>query len=96
MNTEQEIIDSLIIGGVVGASLGALISNDKERGVAIGALAGAALLATFNAYETARKGNYPLVYEENGVIYEESGGVKSIIREIEKRTVVLKNRYKLK
>jgi hypothetical protein len=96
MDNEKEIVDSLVVGGVVGASLGALISKNKERGVAIGAIAGAALFATFHAYERAKNSNLRLVYEDNGVIYEEYNGVRKSVREINKPKIILKNRYKLK
>jgi hypothetical protein len=96
MENEKEIIDSLVVGGVVGAALGALISNNKERGITIGTIAGAALFATFNAHEKAKRSNLRLVYEEDGIIYEEQNGVKKVLRKIEKPKISVKNRYKLK
>ncbi len=96
MENEKEIIDNLVVGGVVGATLGALISNNKERGATIGAIAGAALFATFNAHEKAKKSNLRLVYEEDGIIYEEHNGIRKVLRKIEKPVFSFKNRYKLK
>lgn len=96
MEKDDEIIKDLLTGGVIGASLGALIAKDKEDGFAIGGIIGAALVATFRAHERAKKSNLPLVYEENGFIYEELNGVKKVIREIKKPKTVLKNNYKLK
>ncbi|WP_333658899.1 hypothetical protein [Flavobacterium sp.] len=96
MNNEKEIIDDLVVGGIIGASLGALISNDKGKGATIGAIAGAALFATFNAHESAKKENLTLVYEENGVIYEEHNGKRRVLKNLERLNIVPKKSYKLK
>lgn len=96
MNTEKKIIEELIVGGVLGASLGAVISKNKDRGIAIGAIAGAALFATYKAYESAKKANQKIIFEENGVIYEDNNGELIPIKTIEKKTLEVKKSYKLK
>ena len=97
MKNDKEIIDSLIEGGVVGAALGALLSKNKEEGTILGALAGAAILATFKANEQAKQTNIPMYVEENGIIYEvQPGGNKIFIRKIEKPSANLPEHFKLK
>ncbi|OYU83692.1 MAG: hypothetical protein CFE24_10220 [Flavobacterium sp. BFFFF2] len=96
MKNDDEIIQSLIAGGIIGAALGALVSNDKEEGAALGALAGAAILATFKANEIAMQSNLPMYVEENGDLYQiQPGGSKKFIRTIEKPTIQLQKRFKL-
>lgn len=85
MKKDDEIFESLIKGGLIGAALGAIISKDKEEGTFLGSLAGAALLATFKANEQAKLSNLPVYVEENGSIYEMyADGKKKLIKTIEK------------
>jgi len=44
---DDEILESLILGGIIGAGLGTLLS--KEKGTVIGAVAGVAVLASYKA-----------------------------------------------
>ena len=82
---------------MIGAALSTLMSTDKEEGATIGAIAGAAILATYRANQQAMQSNVPVMIEENGNIYLlHPGGRKEFIREIPKSTVILHNRYKLK
>ncbi len=97
MKNDDEIIDSIIIGGLIGATLGTLISQNKATGSIVGALAGAALLATFKANEVAMHTNLPFYIEENGFLYEvNANGEKKIIKKIEKSTKHLPLKFKLK
>jgi hypothetical protein len=97
MKSDDQILESLLAGGLIGAALGALLSKDKEDGATIGTIAGAAILATYRANEQAMQSNVPVMIEENGKIYLlHPGGRKEFIREIPKSTVLLQNRYKLK
>lgn len=70
MNKDEEIIESLVAGGVIGASLGLLIAENKKEGLILGAIAGAAILATLRASQQARKTNVPIWVEEGGNLYE--------------------------
>lgn len=70
MEQDDKILENLITGGVGGAALGALLSKDKGEGATLGALAGAAILATFRANEEAKKSKLPLILEEEGSLYE--------------------------
>ena len=84
MSHEDEMIESLIMGGTIGASLGALITNNKN-GTILGALAGAAIAATLRASDDAAKINLPVIREENGSLYQiMPDGEKKFIRIIKK------------
>lgn len=97
MKNDEEIFESLIAGGLIGAALGALLSKNKGDGATLGALAGAAILATFKANEKAMQTKLPMYVEENGNLYQiQQGGNKKFIRKIEKPAVKLKENFKLK
>lgn len=98
MNKDDEnILQSLIAGGLIGATLGALLSNNKEDRVALGALAGAVMLATYKANERAQKSNLPVWVEENGKLYEIlPGGGKRFIKNIPKPSMIYPEYLKLK
>jgi hypothetical protein len=94
---DENIFQSLIAGGLIGAALGALLSKDKEEGATIGALAGAVILATYKANEHAQKTNLGVYVEEDGKLYEiQPGGVKRFIKDIPKPNVPLHDHFKLK
>ena len=97
MKNDEEIIKSLIKGGFVGAFLGALLSKDKEEGASLGALAGAAILATYKANELAMKANVPMYVKENGSLFLlQPDGSKTFIRQIDKSGEALPQHFKLK
>lgn len=81
MKNDEEIFQSLIAGGIVGASLGALLSGGSRGQVTIlGAIAGAAILATYKANEKALQTNLPMYAEENGSLYQiQADGKKNFI-----------------
>lgn len=94
---DENIIQSLIAGGIIGSALGALLSKDKGDGSIIGAIAGAAILATYKANEQARMANLPIYIEEDRKLYEiQSGGSKKYIKDIPKPDFQLKEHFKLK
>lgn len=96
-NNDENIFQSLIAGGLIGAALGALLSKDKEEGATIGALAGAVILATYKANEQAQKTNLPVYVEEDGKLYEiQPGGIKRFIKDIPKPDFVPNKYFKLK
>lgn len=97
MKNDEEILESLISGGIIGAALGALVSKNSEEGAMLGALAGAAILATFKANEKAMQTNVPMYVEENGNLYQiRDGGIKTFIRKIGKPGAKLPLNFKLK
>ena len=97
MNNDDDLLKSLIVGGGIGAALGAFLSKRKGEGVGIGALAGAVLLATFKANENARKTNVPFYIEEDGSVFEiNARGQKRFIKRIEPVQGKIHRKYKLK
>ena len=97
MKKDDEIFESLIAGGLIGAALGALVAKEKGDGATLGALAGAVLLATFKANKQAQETKLPMFIEENGSLYEVSpNGKKVFIKPLEKSTVKLSQYFKLK
>jgi len=65
---EIDIIKSAINGGVIGASLGALITG-KGKDSMLSALVGAAIGASIKALEESREVEIPILYEEDGIVY---------------------------
>lgn len=97
MKNDEEILQSLVAGGIIGAALGALLSSTKGQRATLGAMAGAAILATYKANEKALQTNLPMYAEENGNLYQiQADGIKKFIRKIDKPLVLLQNRFKLK
>jgi hypothetical protein len=96
MQTDDEILESLIAGGLIGAALGALVSKNKKEGAELGAIAGAAILATYKASLKAREMQIPMYVEENGDLLQiQKDGTKKFIRKIEKPTIKLDKHFKL-
>jgi hypothetical protein len=97
MNEDEKIFETLVAGGIIGAALGVLVSKNKGEGATLGALAGAAILATFKANEKAMQANVPMYVEQEGYLCQIlPNGTKTIIRKIEKPTVKLQQNFKLK
>jgi outer membrane lipoprotein SlyB len=93
---ESDIIESLIVGGVIGASLGALLSK-KGAGAVVGGIAGAAILASTKAYENAKKTEIPLIVEEDNALYKiYADGTKEFIKHIPPASQKLPKKFTLK
>ena len=95
MKDESEILEKLIAGGLVGAALGALIKNDKTV-VTLGALAGAAVFASYYASEKAKEVDMPLIVEEDGALYELWKGKKKLIKKLPKSSTKIQKEFLLK
>lgn len=96
MNSDREIIESLVAGGLLGAALGTLVSDDK-RGTAIGALAGAAIVASFRANQRAQATGVPVILEQNNElvrIYPD--GRRELIRKIPRTNAHIPRKFKLR
>ncbi len=93
---EKEILQSLILGGTIGAALGSLISNNKNEVTGIGAFAGAVILATLKANENAQKTNVPVyIKEKENIVALSSDGKKRIVKVIVKSANQIPKRFKL-
>jgi hypothetical protein len=98
MKKDDEIINDLVTSDIIGATLGALITNKKKGDNALlGAIAGAAILATLNAHKKALKSNVLVLVEENGKIYEiQKDNSKKLVKTIEKSNTFVPSNYRLK
>ena len=97
MKNDNEIVQSLIADGVVGASLGTLLTKNTEQSTPLGTLASAAILATFKANEAAEKTNIFMFFEEDGFLYQtQPGGLKKRVKKIVKPAIKLQDHFKLK
>jgi hypothetical protein len=96
MKSSKTSMDSLIAAGLIGASLGAFLSNDKEEGAVIGAILGAAISATTKASIEARKTQLPQMVEEHGALYEiDVNGEKRLVKNLNKTTRLLPDQFQL-
>lgn len=94
---ETDIIESLIVGGVIGAALGSILSKNKTSHTVLGGIAGAAVLASVKAYENAQKTDVPLVVEEDNALYEiHADGTKKLIKKLPAVSLKLPKRFTLK
>ena len=97
MNNDNQIVKDLIACGIVGATLGAIITDDNQEGDTIGAMAGAVVFATLKANELAKKTQVPFFIQENFNLYEiDSNGRKHFIRKFEKSSMKLEKHFILK
>ena len=97
MKNDDEILQSLIAGGLIGGTLGAILSKNQEDGATLGAVIGAAILGTFKANQKARETHIPLVMEEGGKLYQiNANGNKQFLRDIEKPMIKIQENFKLK
>ena len=93
---ESDIVQSLLLGGVIGAALGALVSKNKG-GAALGAIAGAALFGSDKAYKNAQETEIPLVIEEEDALYRVyADGTKKLIKRIPKSSKNIPQKFILK
>jgi hypothetical protein len=67
--SREYIIEKAIIGGAVGAALGAIITG-KKRNSLVAMLAGAAIGASVQANQEAKEHDLAIIVEEEGAIYQ--------------------------
>lgn len=97
MKYDDEILESLIADGIIGADLESVLSNKSTKASILGTIARSAILATFKANENAKLTDVPLYVEENEALYEVKGdGTKRFIRKIDKPKLKLLKHFKLK
>lgn len=95
-NSDENIFKSLVKGGIIGAALGAIISKDTEEGALIGGIAGAAILATYQASQETQANNLSVMVEEDGAIFEKfPNGEKKLIKKIQKQNIKVRKKFKL-
>ena len=97
MKNDDKTVENLISGGIIGAALGALISDNKEEGATIGAIAGAVIFATLKANEAAKQTHVPFYVQENNILYQiQPDGSKLFVKNIEKPKIQLQQHFTLK
>ncbi len=95
MKNDEQILESLIAGGLIGAALGALVTGSKKNSES-GIIARAAILATFEAYEKARKTNIPLLIKKGNALCEmRADGSCKFIKSIPKSPNVVPKKFVL-
>lgn len=97
MADDKDILQSLIAGGLIGAGLGAWLSEDKEDGALIGVILGAAFTATLKANEQAKKTNQPVLIAEHGKLYRiMPNGDRQFIKDLPQVSQEWEEHFKLK
>jgi hypothetical protein len=96
MKSDNDIFEIVITSGLIGASLGALIKDNKKTAT-LGAIAGAAIVASYHASEKARNLKVPIIVKENGSLYElQLDGTKKFLKRIPSNPTHLKKEFSLK
>ncbi len=96
MQNDSEILEALILGGILGAALSALVSPKNEVSLT-GSIAGAAILASFKAYENAQKTGLPVIIEENNALYRiYPDGKKEFIKQLPRVTTPVPEKFILR
>ncbi len=81
MNIDNDQIDKLVAGGLIGAGLLAILSKDKEEGALVGAILGAIVAGTLEANKEAINANLPVfVREGDKLIVRKSDGQKQQLK----------------
>jgi hypothetical protein len=95
---DQETLDSLIKGSLLGAGLTALLKSGKADGedLAVGALLGAALVAAFQASQRAEKTDVPvLIQEGESLFWKHADGKKVLYKHLPKAKYTSQSKFKL-
>ena len=92
----NDIIRRMVVNGLLSAAIGEVLSKDEEEDAFIGALLGAAIVATAKASEDATKTKLPQLVVKNGSLYEvNASGEIRFIKEIKKCSIQLPERFTL-
>lgn len=97
MKNDDEIIQDLVKDGLIGATLGAMISKNNQReGALLGAIAGAAAVATYKANQRAVESNIPFLVENGDSIYEVlPNGQQKFIKHLTKSEKPIPSSFKI-
>ncbi len=83
MATPQDGLHKMIVGGLVGPQLGAVLAKNSDDLTVVGALIGAATSATKTAYENARKANqHVLVVINRDLFVVHPDGHRTLIKRL--------------
>lgn len=98
MNQEdEETLNNLIKGGLLGAGSTALLKRQADgEDMAVGAILGAAILASFKASERAKETKIPiLVQEGNSLYWKHPDGRKEFFKELPNHSKSLPTKFKI-
>lgn len=94
MKNDDEIIQDLVKGGILGAMISK--TNHKE-GALLGAIAGAAALATYKANQRALKTNGSVLVGKGDSIFEvHPDGSQIFVKHFNKSKKTIPTRFKMK
>jgi hypothetical protein len=92
---KDEIIEGALSSGLIGASLGALLTG-KSKDSLVAALLGAAIGASVSALDEAKENNLHVLIEENGFLYELSpDGKKKQIKKLKRSNKSIPLRFQI-
>ena len=100
MGSEKEekkytIVEKAIVGGAVGGILGALFTGKSEKSL-VSAIVGAALSATYHAFNESRKTETGVLYMEGDSLFRAlPNGEKKFIKKIPKNKTVVPKKFNL-
>lgn len=87
--SRDQIIEGALVGGAIGATLGAIITGESER-TATAMLVGAAIGATIKAKQEAYEFNLTRLIESDGKIYSVSpNGKKKLVKSITRSRITI-------
>lgn len=96
MEHTNKTLESLIKGGIIGASLGSMLLSDQEEGLTFGLMLGAAISATISANNDAQKTNIPIYIGEKGKLFAiEPSGTRRFIKNIKINNHKFPEKFKL-
>jgi hypothetical protein len=80
--SDDELLKSLIAGGIIGGTMAALLSDKKNqnKNTTLAAIAGAAIVASYQASQRAKETNLPIYKIKNGslIIEYPDGRIETI------------------
>jgi uncharacterized membrane protein len=86
---KDEIIESALAGGLIGAALGAMLTG-KSKDSLVAALLGAAIGASVKALDEAKVNGLPVLIEENGALYKlNPDGTKKLLKRKKKVSQII-------
>lgn len=92
---KHEIIEGFLAGGLIGASLGAILTGKKKETI-VASLVGAAIGASIIAQKEAESLTTPIMYEENGRIYKRyANGSIEFVKDLPKSRAVIPSTFSI-
>ena len=85
MQTNDDSIKNLILGGIIGTALGSILTENKTEGAFLGAILGSVTAATIEANKIANQTKITQMIEVDGKLFQiNPDGTRNFIRNIRK------------